>query len=425
MRRLSLSLLVFVLVAVIGLGWFLDRVFLIFGEPEQDLLAPYRLLGQNLITNFDSRDELETALLHWEMDEGASIFVIDRDELSLPDTLDDALSTGDALVIESETGVSLYFSKPAWTYALAIATAPDRSRVLSLQLLLTILFYAGIILLMLLWLYPLLRRLASLRGAAKQFGEGYLERRVQTHRYSYLHDIETEFNRMASRIQGLVSDNKLLSNAVSHDLRTPLARLRFGIDALEEEQSAETQAQYMSRISDDLSEMEKLVEVLLDYARLDQGLSRPVLESISLSNLISSRVDVIRPHTAATIVWEPPSKAFAINAHPRYLEMLINNLIQNAVAYCESKVVISLHVDRGRTWFSVADDGPGIRKADRDAVVKPFARGSVDATQGNPKGFGMGLAIVQRIAESHDALLLIEESTELGGAQLRVGFLAN
>ena len=80
----------------------------------------------------------------------------------------------------------------------------------------------------------MVRRLLILSNVAKAFGEGDLNQRVKKGSVSYISDLENEFNHMANRIQTLVEDNKLLGNAVSHDLRTPLARLRFGIDALAE-----------------------------------------------------------------------------------------------------------------------------------------------------------------------------------------------
>ena len=134
----------------------------------------------------------------------------------------------------------------------------------------------------------------ALTTAAKAFGEGRLDQRVQTHRHSYLHDIECEFNNMAKRIQNLVADNKLLSSAVSHDLRTPLARLRFGIDALDETGDEQTRKQYLERISADLTSMEQLVEVLLEYARLDKELADLPLQNIDIVSLIAGRIDALR-----------------------------------------------------------------------------------------------------------------------------------
>ena len=95
---------------------------------------------------------------------------------------------------------------------------------------------------------------------------------------------------MAQRIQDLVGDNKLLSSAVSHDLRTPLARLRFGVDALSEQVSEPIQEDYILRISHDLALMEELVEVLLEFAQLDQRLNQMPLEQVSLIELLEECV---------------------------------------------------------------------------------------------------------------------------------------
>ena len=134
----------------------------------------------------------------------------------------------------------------------------------------TLLFYATLLVVFALWTYPLARRLSALRLTAIAFGDGKLQRRVKLSPFSYISNIEVEFNRMAQRIENLLSDVKLLSSAVSHDLRTPLARIRFGIDTLQEEDDPQLRQRYQQKISANVDEMTSLVDTLLRYARLDQ-----------------------------------------------------------------------------------------------------------------------------------------------------------
>ena len=127
----------------------------------------------------------------------------------------------------------------------------------------------------------------ALRQTAKSFGEGNLSQRINVGSISYIRDLELEFNRMAQRIDDLVNDIKLLSSAVSHDLRTPLARIRFGIDTIQEESDPILRRKFEQRISDNVDEMVNLVESLLNYARLDQTLitlNKAPVDLVSLVN---------------------------------------------------------------------------------------------------------------------------------------------
>lgn len=116
-----------------------------------------------------------------------------------------------------------------------------------------------------------MKRLLLLRQKANAFGAGDLSVRIPQGAVSYIADIEQEFNRMAQRIESLVYDNKLLSRGLSHDLRTPIARLRFGLDVLEEAELSPAQRKTIAHLNRDLVAMESLVEILLSYSRMGQA----------------------------------------------------------------------------------------------------------------------------------------------------------
>jgi len=188
-----------------------------------------------------------------------AVRILQYDELALPTELQSELEQGRILTLETDSAINLYFNQPNTQQVLNLSIPYPEQSGTPIRLMLTMLFYICVILLVMIWLYPLIRRLRALETTAKAFGEGELDRRVATHSRSQLHSIETEFNNMALRIDGLVGDNKLLSSAVSHDLRTPLARLRFGVDALRETETDDAQTNYLQRLSDDVTEMEQLV----------------------------------------------------------------------------------------------------------------------------------------------------------------------
>ncbi len=421
MRRLSISLLVVVLLATIGLGWAIDQLFVRFTKNESDSLQIYKQLGQGLVQSIESESDLSAFLANWPNSDSLSMQILSSDELALPDELNAQLQSGEPLVAESESGITLFFAVPMGSRVLALFTNAVAGET-RLRAVLTSLFYIGMILLVFLWIYPLARRLLALGKSTRAFGEGDLNRRVKTSKRSYLYGIETEFNSMADRIQFLVADNKMLASAVSHDLRTPLARLRFGIDLLDETTDEKIRSEYQTRISADLTAMEELVQVLLEYARLDQQLSDMPRSAVDLSQTVQNGIDLLSVTGQKRIEFSQQNRNSIVDAHPRHIKMLVNNLLQNAVNYSDSAVLVTLIAHRSTLVLSVEDDGPGVPEDQRVEVLKPFVRGKEENRAGSRKGYGMGLAIVNRIAQWHKAEFSVEKSDKLGGAKFTLRF---
>jgi len=285
-----------------------------------------------------------------------------------------------------------------------------------------------------LWLSPLLQRLAALRQTAKSFGSGQLQARVTPGVFSYITDIELEFNRMAQRIQTLVEDNKLLSSSVSHDLRTPLARLRFGIDTLADCADPTMHQKYLSRINHDLDEMERLVHSLLRFARLDHHLTSANKAPVNLCDLTQECMLQYQEESIA-LAYHCTEATACLHSNPEYLAMLINNLLQNAIKHANKRARLSIKATGKTIALAVSDDGPGIPPAQRASVLKPFTRHSAtlpvdsgsadnatDSAQRHGEGYGLGLSIVERITQWHDARLSITDCPHLGGALITVTF---
>jgi len=417
MRRLGISLLLVVVMAIIGAGWAIDRLFIALNSSEQSLEI-VRAVGTQLALQLD--DNGQGLQFDDEIPEGYELALMEKDDLSLPPSLQVILDTESALTLESEQGVSTYFLLPETGRILSVSLPePFDTR---LRLLLTLLFYASIASLILLWLYPLVRRIQRLALAAKRFGEGKLEQRISTRRRSQLYDIETEFNRMAQRIQDLVEDNKLLTGAVSHDLRTPLARLRFGVDALSEQVHVPMQQDYLSRISVDLTAMEELVEVLLEFARLNQRLTELPLQTVSLEDQLNECVEGLNPAGQTAIGVNVLAKQTLFKGEPRFLKMLINNLLNNALKFCSNAVTVTVTSNASELILCVEDDGPGFQDDDPERLLRPFERGMASRKKEGYTGHGMGLAIVHRIAVWHNAGVELGSSPSLGGARICIAF---
>lgn len=422
MKKLGVSLLLVVVLATFGLGWMIDLLSARLGEPVPDhSLQAAESISSALARTLDQSDHRDAFVRQWNQSDAAPrIGLSALADFPLPPELSASFVEGKPLTLESAQSVTAHFVLPSSRRILSIelpetATAPAP---LGLSLALTLLFYLGVVIFVLLWLLPLLQRLSRLRQTARAFGEGALDRRVDTGAMSYLGDIEREFNRMAQRIQTLVEDNKLLASAVSHDLRTPLARLRFGIDALSEASNPATRDRYQQHISRDIATMESLVQLLLSYARLEHELPGMDAEPVELGPLLDAAVE--RSDTDGkqlNLVTHEP--AGLVCGNERTMRMLVDNLLHNALRHAKRQVLVRTEPCGSGVMFSVEDDGPGIPAEQRDRMFKPFVRGeNLDSGEGH----GLGLAIVARVAGWHQARIEIDESPSLGGARIRVHF---
>lgn len=272
---------------------------------------------------------------------------------------------------------------------------------------------------LLLWLRPLWRDLKQLKADAVSFGEGNLTRRTTLPRKSTLHLLAETFNRMAESIQRLVEGQKELTHAVSHEFKTPVARLRFALEMLRDHPLEADRERYLGGMESDLDELEGLIGELLTHARYD----RPDLaihpEPVDLLKWLERRVsDHRRGNNHIVIAIENNGINGPVVFDPAAMERLINNLLANALRHARSLVQITVRCDGEQVELCVEDDGPGVPEVECEAVFNPFYRLDESRERGTG-GSGLGLAIVRRIAERHEGVVSCDKSI-LGGARFCV-----
>lgn len=434
MRNLTLSLVAVVLIATIGLGWMFDVIYnqYLSQSPDQStaqsnqetsgqqsVIDTLEQVGTHLAITLSGIENRQEFIKKWPSEGPLMLRLKPLSNFPLPQPLLTDLVAGQPLLLETDDSIDMHFYLSATDELLVLTTPPVAVQQSNsfLPILLTSLFYLAVLLLMLLWLYPLMRRLMTLRQTAKSFGEGNLNQRIDVGSISYIRDLELEFNRMAQRIDDLVTDIKLLSSAVSHDLRTPLARIRFGIDTIQEEDDPIMRKRFEQRISDNVDEMVDLVESLLSYARLDQTLitinKTPVdFTALTVTCIKNKSQDDVQ------LSFDAPKQAVFVDGDLSYLMILMSNLLQNAHQYCKGKIAVEVITKGNNIVVTVADNGFGIPEEQRETMLKPFIRGH--NTEKKVKGYGMGLAIVKRIVEWHHGEITIKNSPELHGAQFSV-----
>lgn len=249
--------------------------------------------------------------------------------------------------------------------------------------------------------------------AYEAYGHGNLSARVATDMPSPYSQLASRFNTMAAKIESLLEEHQHMLNGVSHDLKTPLARLRFALDMTRNYQSTEEYQSAVQFMDEDLDALEDLLDDWFLYVGLNATHTAPKLQVCCLQSILSkvvSRTVKVHPHIQA--LSERPSE-LVIAADKKLLTRAIENLVNNACKFAKSTIRVSTYSKDGYVSVEVEDDGPGIPKEKHEDVLKPFHR--LDSSR-HIAGIGLGLSIVTNILHSHKGKLAISASS-LGGAK--------
>lgn len=273
----------------------------------------------------------------------------------------------------------------------------------------------------LIWVLPFWRKLRKIGMAAAAFGNGRFDIRAEVPKYSSLAHLAVAFNGMAERIRHLIDSHKDLINSVSHELRTPISRIRFGMEMLKTVGDASDRQRCLQDIMLDVGELEALVSELLAYARFDREIPEIILKESAIGPWLAGEVNKTKAG-AGSLAWEcrfgPSSVKLMTRFEKRFMGRALGNLLRNAIRYAESRIQVVLETENGECLIHVDDDGPGIPDNERDRIFKPFVRLDADRDR-RSGGYGLGLAIVDRIAAFHGGRVDISDSP-LGGARFTI-----
>jgi signal transduction histidine kinase len=204
-------------------------------------------------------------------------------------------------------------------------------------------------------------------------------------------------NRMRQRITGLIDDRTKMLAAISHDLRTPITRMRLRSEFIEDETNR-------SRMLADLDQMLTMLESVLSFLRNDRK-----MESFTLAD-VASTLQLVTDQFADmghAVSYAGPGHAMAV-VRPDDLRRGVTNLVENAVRF-GADVTVALTLAAGRMTIDVIDDGPGISDARKAAMLEPFVRGDDARNMDEQEGFGLGLSIARAIALAHGGELSLHD----------------
>lgn len=255
-----------------------------------------------------------------------------------------------------------------------------------------------------------LRPIKRLANAATEYGRG----RVVPYHPSGANEVRaagTAFLDMRNRIERQTQTRTMMLSGVSHDLRTPLTRLRLGLGMLDDED--------VEPLVRDVDDMQGLLDAFLDFARGDaEGEAEPG-DPIALAEQILADAARMGQAVHAGTLDRGADGPVQISMRPMAIRRAVENLIGNALRY-GAEARFSVFVTPKAVVFCVEDDGPGIPPDQREDAVRPFTRLDPARNQDRGTGVGLGLAIVEDIARAHGGVLRLGESDDLGGLKAEI-----
>jgi signal transduction histidine kinase len=289
-------------------------------------------------------------------------------------------------------------------------SAPAQSALLNL---LPPLFYLSIFIVVGLWLRPLLKDIDIISGGAQRFAADYRDPPATADQTTQLTALAGNLDDMAARLSSVLRSQKELIAALSHEMRTPLARIRFALAVIANSDDEKLKSK-LAAMNDDVQEVDDLIASMLNYARLDHPDITMHYQAVPAKEWLGQ---IVGKNEAEQVTFElatdgAPDKVYM---DPRLMELALSNLLVNASKYASATVHCSITENEGRYVLTVEDDGSGVPENERATVFKAFTRVD-DSRNRETGGYGLGLAVVARVAELHGGKADVGTSDALGGA---------
>jgi signal transduction histidine kinase len=383
-------------------------------SPEEDqwLATSFDLIEHELAAIPEDRRDAAAERLSAEIGLGIQLLQTD-------DVVSTAASpAGTATLVDAAGNTSYLRDAPSLNGLIRLGpVAPQRESLLLNML--PPLFYLSIFVVVGLWLRPLLKDLNLITSAAQRFAADYREPLSTADDATQLTGLARNLDDMSSRLSGLIRNQKELIAALSHEMRTPLARIRFALAVLANKQEEDFQDQ-LDELSNDVQEIDQLIATMLNYARLDHPDLRMTWQNVPLEAWLTQTMEKCH-QPGKDIALETSESGDELCMDPRLMGLALSNLLVNASHYAKENVRCTVRCNEGQYRIDVEDDGKGIPDSERESIFKAFTRID-DSRNRETGGYGLGLAIVARIATLHGGSVVAGQSDELGGAMFTLSW---
>ncbi len=252
------------------------------------------------------------------------------------------------------------------------------------------------------------RPLRLLMNAADRLRNGEHPEKLPEGSFAELREVNNTFNKMADSLAELDAERTLILAGVSHDIRTPLARLRLAVEMLPDDGGVSLK----NGMIEDIGDMNNIINQFLDFVR---GVEGEPTQMIDINTLLQAMHD--RQTRAGRDLVVQLAPTYFISIRPLAMQRLLDNLVGNAYAYGRGEVRVASKIMADHIMISVFDNGPGIPETHVEKLLRPFER--LDTARSNAGGSGLGLAIAERIAKLHGGKLELINRPE-GGLEARL-----
>jgi two-component system OmpR family sensor kinase len=417
MSRHFLGLYLLIVSTLAAVSWGQDRLFQAFGNPDagddRALNLAIALVAQRL-AGIPAGDR-GAALAALAAETHTKIELLRPSDIAGAGTLA-RLERGEIARMRTGAGENWALKRIDGVGVLAFESLEVDARRGKLDWAITIAFYAVIALVIMVWIWPLTRDLRKLEQAAARFGNRNWAFEATISPRSQIYALAQTFRRMAARIDELISSHKDMSNAVAHEIKTPLARMKFEIEFARGQTDAAQIGKSLDNIKRDIGAIDDLVNATLAYAILERADLAINIGEHDFTALIPAIAAAVArdSNPALAIRAEVPGDARRVLCDAHLFEAILKNLLYNASRYARREICVAFRSEAGVNRLLVDDDGPGIRERDRQRVFDSFVQ--LEPHRSRKTGFGLGLAIVKRAVEWHGGTVTIAESPT-GGAR--------
>ncbi len=235
--------------------------------------------------------------------------------------------------------------------------------------------------------------LKRLSQAAQQLGQGKTHSPLPENGTQEMATVSHAFNQMSADLAANERERALVLAGISHDLRTPLTRIRLAAEISQDEH-------LRNDLHADVTQMDGIIQQFLDYARLD---AHEIAQRCDVAELVQ---EAVHPYTTRAHSLHLDLSTFVPqNVRPLILKRAVANLLENALKYGGGEIDVCLHHDAMQFFISVSDRGEGISSEHLESVKRPFVR--LESARSDASGSGLGLAIVERAAQTHQGQLTL------------------
>jgi len=379
-------------------------------DPDRWLETTFALIEQRIASApLEQREEIAGTLSD-ELNVGVQLLA--RDDIYRNQVSEQHLPA----LVDAEGSISYLYDAESINAIIRLGPIAEPASNLLLNLL-PPLFYLSIFFVVGLWLRPLLKDINVISDGAQRFAADYREPLSTAKQTTELSALAKNLDEMAARLSGVLRSQKELIAALSHEMRTPLARIRFAL-AVVGDRGDEKLTKELAAMSDDVQEIDDLIASMLNYARLDHPDIEMHWQSVPASAWLE-QVTNKSGTDAVQIDVDFKGAAEKVWMDPRLMELALSNLLVNAGKYAGGQVRCSLAQEANEHVLTVEDDGKGIPEDLRGQVFKAFTRID-DSRNRETGGYGLGLAVVARVAELHGGAANVDASPSLGGARFSI-----